>query len=465
MKVTNIKGIDEGWYSMKTKGKIITLFTLFALLIAMWSPSLLGNKTALAKNGEGASTIAGIPVADLTNEEIIQVLDAKIASFKNAPVIVSGAGVEKEIDTSLFTFDVQATVNAYEEQASKPWYAFWKETPVVHIPLQVTPANQVKSLIEEITIWNTDETYNQVVADVGYLKGQVIANVKDLSILEEERLALSIEQIPADAVGVGELASMLNDFVIAPNQNISLLTAFGSFADTANQPAQDFVASVVYHTILQTNYKIVERHSQNKIPAYLEAGIEATVSKPLNRDLRFINQTENASKYTATIENGSFKLELKTQVATATAIPRVETDKIISPKSITRYSQNLAYYQQQILQPGVEGKRVLVYRAVTENGSTKDELISRDYYPAINRIIVKSSREPIAPSTPTDTNGTTGTTTTPDNDLTIDLNGDGLPDTPVDNSYVDPIDGGYPAPGQTLPNGSYYDKGGNLITP
>lgn len=446
---------------MTIKLKIFTLFALVALLLTMWLPNLVVNEKVYAKDEGAGSTIAGIPVANLNNEEIMQVLEEKIASFKKSPIIVRGAGVEKEIDISLFTFDVQSTVNAYEEKTSKPWYAFWKDTPVVHIPLQVTADNRVKALIEEMTIWNIDETYNQTLSDVGNLKSEIDAKVKDLTALEEERLALSIEKIPADAVGVNELASMLNDFVVAPNQNISLLKAFGSFADTTNQAALDFVASLVYHTVLQTNYKIVERYSQNKVPAYLEAGIEATVNKELNRDFRFINESKNASKYTATVEDGSLKLELKTQVADVTAVPRVETDKFVNPKLITRYSPKLAYYQQQVLQVGKEGKRVLVYRVISENGSTKDELISRDYYPAVNRIILKSSRAPLSPTTPTDS----GTTPDPNTDLSVDLNGDGLPDNTDTQTTVDPTDAGYPAPGQTLPDGSYYDKGGNLVTP
>lgn len=443
---------------MKIKMKIVALCMLTAVLLAMWLPNLIVGQTAFAEDAEGGSTIAGVDVSDLKGDNLIEAVQVAVTNWTTEPVIVSGGGVETTIDPALFSFNVQTTIDSYNEQVSKPWFAFWEKKPVVHIPLQVTVDEQVKRQIEAVALWKTDDTYNQVLLEVSYLKEhEVEATVVDLSILEAERIALSMETVPADAIGVDELAAMLNDLVISPKQSISLLQKFGAFADATNQQAQDFVASVVYHTLLQTDYEILERHSQNRIPSYLQAGIEATVNKALQQDLQFISHSDVPSKYKATVEGGSFKLELTAQVANVSATPRVVKDKIVKPKLITRFSPDLAYGGQKVVQTGEEGLRVLVYRSITENGSTRDELVSRDYYPAINRIILKSSRELV---TTTDTSG--NPTTPTDNELDIDLNGDGIPDSADDTG---PSDTDNLEPGQTLPDGSYYDKGGNLVTP
>lgn len=157
----------------------------------------------------------------------------------------------------------------------------------------------------------------------------------------------------------------------------------------------------------------------------------------------------------------------------------------IAPRIINRYSEDLPVGQQQLIQEGSNGMRVVVTRIISESGSTTEEQISRDYYAPTNRIVLLSARQP---ATTTDTTGTTdgsvvpnvntdgtstqipGTTdpnvnTNPnsvpntnqnqnqDSDTQIDLDNNGLPDMPTNEDENE------------LPDGSYYDKGGNLITP
>ncbi len=107
------------------------------------------------------------------------------------------------------------------------------------------------------------------------------------------------------------------------------------------------------------------------------------------------------------------------------------------------------------IQKGEQGLRVSVYRVM----DGIEELVSRDYYPPVNRILLKSSRQQ-------QTQGSTAT----DPDLQIDLNGDGLADVgtndetkneTIDETELEVDENGNPI----LPPGSYYDKGGNLITP
>lgn len=445
---------------MKKNVSFITVVTLIAVLLAVLLPNLIVNQTVFAK-GE-SSTIAGIDVSGLKEEELVSAIQDAVTKWTSEPIIVTGGGMEVSIDPSILTFDVQGTIESYKVQVEKPWYAFWRKTPIIHIPLQVTASEELKSQIENVSQWKFDETYNQVIAKASYLKGhEVEAVVEDLSFLEEERIALSMETIPKDAIGVADLVSMLDNLVINPDQTVSLLETFGQYADVANQEAQDFVASLVYHTVLQTDYEIIERSSQKRVPTYLQAGFEASVDKSQKLDLQFVNHSEQPSKYSATIEGSTLKLELTAQVAEVTATPRVRKDKIVKPKIITRYSPKLLLTQQKVIQNGEEGLRVFVYRSISKNGSLEEELVSRDYYPPVNRIVMKSSREPI---TTTGTASPTPSTTT-DSDLQMDLDGDGLPDENSTGSNLPPSSADNLKPGEKLPDGSYYDKGGNLVKP
>lgn len=99
--------------------------------------------------------------------------------------------------------------------------------------------------------------------------------------------------------------------------------------------------------------------------------------------------------------------------------------------------------------------RVSVYRVL----DGVEELVSRDYYPPVNRILLNSSNQ-LQTQQPTET----------DPNLQMDLDGDGLADVEssddvegeiINENELEVDENGNPI----LPPGSYYDKGGNLITP
>lgn len=428
---------------MKGKLKIVTLCVLFVAVVVMWLPNYkLTEKKVSAQDNTAKSTIAGIVVTDLEGDDLTKKVQTAVSEWSSSPVVLSGGGNQVVIDAALFTFDVQGTIATYEQQVEKPWYAFWEKTRTVQLPLIVTADPQVKTMIDNILLWKADETYQHVLSQVAYLKGhEMQATVTDLSVFETERIALSLEPIPETATGVKELATMLDDFMISPGQTVSLLQIFGSLTESANQQALDFVSSVVYHTVLQTNSEILQRHSQKKIPDYLEAGIEATINQSKQQDLQFVSRANEPLKYKVTFEKNNLKLELTAQVAVASAQPRVEVDKIVKPKLITRYSKELAINKQKVVQQGKEGLRVIVYRFMND-GSGKDEIVSRDYYPAINRIIMKSA---LAPA---EEGAVTG------EDTIIDLNGDGIADDPatIDEQVED------------VTEENTFDKGGNEVT-
>ena len=145
---------------------------------------------------------------------------------------------------------------------------------------------------------------------------------------------------------------------------------------------------------------------------------------------------------------------------------QVREKQEVLPRTIYRYSNELAPNKEQLLQEGKPGMRVSVYRQTSDKAGPfeKEELISEDYYPPVHRVILKSSIEPEI-------------STTPDPDLAIDMNGDGLPDVNEETSNTNsPNPAGDSEKEQSniipstsegdsdeLPEGSYYDKAGNII--
>ena len=416
------------------------------------------SKTAYADNGGNGSTIAGVNVEGLDKEEIEKALQKEVKEWIKTPILVSDGAIEMEIDSNQLEFDFNSTISNYESQTDKPWYLFWESDRVVHLPLQVLPNDEIKNEIASIGTWNADETYNQLLAQASYLKDHEInATVNDSSLYENERLALTIGEIPEDAAGIYELSESLNNLVINPGESFSFLEHTGEATSVANSEGINFVASLLYSAVLQTEYELLERHSQKTVPPYLELGMEAAIDIYSNKDLKFYNQSEYPAKIKTSTEGNSMKLEITSDEKVKEVLVQVEKE-IIQPRIIERYSDELPIGSEELIQEGNSGYRIEVYRTISESGSAEEEVVSRDYYAPTNRIVLKSSRQPITAanddnSTPNTANETSKTTENDDPDLEIDIDGDGLPDLEA------------PKDEDKLPPGSYYDKGGNLVTP
>lgn len=111
----------------------------------------------------------------------------------------------------------------------------------------------------------------------------------------------------------------------------------------------------------------------------------------------------------------------------------------------------------KLIQEGKQGLRVTVTRTISKNGDERIQEISRDYYPPKNRIVLNSARQPVSEGSGVmEEQGNQAGFNLVEN---VDLDGDGLPyyddRYEVENHHFE--DG--------LPPGSYYDKGGNLVTP
>jgi len=439
---------------MKTYIKIISLFLVIVLIVGFFVPSFVLNDTVFAKEGPGSSTIGGIEINDVKTSDLATTLQNAISEWQGAEMEVVSEGISKTIDPKQFVFDTSAAIAQYEMLTKKPWYAFWQKEKIVHIPIPVTVNEVITQQIDEAGIWDTDKTLQKLILQASYLKEhKVEAVINEDSMQTEERIAFQIAELPANSQGVAKIIPLLNDVNLVPNQSISLLTLLGEQVGVVNDAGLDFVASMLYSVILQTDYEILERHSQEINPSYLQQGIEADINAALVKDLQFINRSEQLGKMKASMEGNQLKIEVFAAAKDKDITVRVSKDKIVKPRIIYRYSEDLKAGQERVEQEGKEGSRVEVYRSIVENGATEEQFISRDYYAPQNRIVTRSSQEPVTITTPTQNVGA-GTS---DPDLEVDLDGNGLPDvkpsTPEETKQED---------GPEIVYG-YYDKGGNFV--
>ena len=230
---------------MKIKMKILFLLVMSCLLIYIVSP-LNGLQIRAFANNSEISTIGGIPVGDLSEEEIRTVLTNEIASWQSESIVVAGGGVSIHIDPTQIQYNIDETIAQYIEQTDKSWIAFWQNKPVVHIPLILVPNEQIKQQIATQPFWESDATYSNVMLNASYLRNHEIeAVVSKFTSIDNERIAVSIMEVPATVSGIQAIVDELNDVIIQSGEEFSLLAQLDSLLGSASRESINFTASVL----------------------------------------------------------------------------------------------------------------------------------------------------------------------------------------------------------------------------
>lgn len=451
---------------MREIRKTIVLVVLTSFLFYLWSGNfpLLQQQVSAESEGSGSS-VGGHQVEALDREEIISLLNSKILEWKQNPILLTGNNTDITLNSEWFTFNVESTVDQFENQVSTPWYAFWESEPTVHLPLQVEMSPELIEIIEDNSHLDTEATLQIIKNHVEVLSLEPIETVAlDMSLFQADRIAFDIEEISINTGNLTEIILALNEKVIGSGEIFSLNQNMEGINLGASKETINFVASLIYSTILQTNFEILERHSQGEVPSYLEPGIEANINT--TKDLKFINTNNSPATLKVSTKDTSLLIEIYSIPMDTETKYQVREKQEVLPRTIYRYSTELAPNKEQLLQKGKPGMRVSVYRQTSDKAGPfeKEELISEDYYPPVHRVILKSSIEPEI-------------STTPDPDLAVDMNGDGLPDVneePSNTNSPNPAGDSEKEQSNTipstsegdsdeLPEGSYYDKAGNII--
>ena len=444
---------------MRRKKLVVILGIVALLALIIVAPFTNIFEKAYASD---SSTIAGVSVGSLSEDEIRTTLSDAIANWSQNPPQIEGGGASLTIDPAVIEFDIDATLAIYDSLTSKAWYAVWESKNPVHIPIEVKGLDALKNEIENMGAWNVEETFALALQHITNLKSEPVeAIVQDTSILEAERLTFIIQEIPETAKEVYDIAQILDGSVIGIGESFSLLEAVGSLADNSNVEGLSFVASLLYHNALHTNTVITERHAQPEIPTYLEPGLEAYINPATSKNLSFTNDSSVPLKLKLTVEGQKLKAEVYSSAKTSSVSVQVTQSGEVKPRTIVRYTDDLSVGSQRLLQEGEKGARVTVFQTI--DGFEKQ--ISRDYYPPKNRIIVKSSRVPAASSGTGSNNDNGGTspngTPTDDGDDTLDLDNNGLPDINQGKGNEPKVD----KDGNVIyPDGTTTNKSGDVIT-
>ena len=317
-----------------------------------------------------------------------------------------------------FQFDVNQSVEQYLDKADVPWYAFWKRSQEVHQPLVVTLSDRLVTAIDADTAYDMNSSIEELKLKASVLSTEPIQLVgSSVTTADMERVGFVNVQTGLPAAELNTVVELLNQKSLPSQEIFSLIEALEQGATPISEQTANFVASMLYITVLQTEFDLVERHSQGMVPSYTTLGLEAMVSEKLNRDLKFKNTFDTPVIIQASNSAGTFLIEFLTLNPDSTTSYEVGSREEIEPKRIERLVADLAYGRERQVETGRSGWRVVTYRTITSDSGSFEtqEIVARDYYPPVNEVFEVSAKEaPLASPTDgtgTDTGSGTGTGT------------------------------------------------------
>ncbi|MCZ8536179.1 VanW family protein [Paenisporosarcina quisquiliarum] len=296
------------------------------------------------------------------------------------------------------------------------------------------------------------------------------------------------------SAGIRNLMTALNGYTINPKSTFSMLE-FIETNDLGILTEQDLtiVASILYASVLQTNFGVDERSIGPVISTEVPLGFEASINRDLGVDFVFTNP--NATGFTINLNGVGTGLN-----ASLTGFPFVyQYETTISdkqeflPKIIKQFSSFVEPNTVRVKTKGENGVQVAVYKNISSDSTiieTKE--VSMDFYPPVHKVEIHplTVTSPEASSgngkstdgsgNPTDgstgTTGNSGTTTDgsngqPSTGTGTDTGTSGGTGTTGDGSSTggssDTNDGSTSGTGSNDEDDSepQYDKGGNIIPP
>lgn len=141
---------------------------------------------------------------------------------------------------------------------------------------------------EELSEWPNHidkvKTIDNIETTASYLGEHNIQAVLTEANEQNDVMAEASWNIPKDYIFLDELVEELNGKKITPGNSFSFLQQVANEVSYFREDDGNFIVSMLYSLLLQTNVEIIERHSQRVIPAYSKAGIEAKVSQTDDKD-------------------------------------------------------------------------------------------------------------------------------------------------------------------------------------
>lgn len=154
------------------------------------------------------------------------------------------------------------------------------------------------------------------------------------------------------------------------------------------------ISSTLYNSVLMSNLKIVERRNHQFVTSYVPAGRDATVVYGMT-DFKFKNTRKYPIRIMASAQNGIATVSIYGIKEENEYTFTFSTRTVASIPFTTKYIEDgtLPAGTEKVKQKGANGLKTETYMTKMLNGKViSTELLSKDTYDAMTRIILKSTK-------------------------------------------------------------------------
>jgi len=152
-------------------------------------------------------------------------------------------------------------------------------------------------------------------------------------------------------------------------------------------------ASALYNAVLLADLEITERHRHTWAPPYVPPGRDAAVAQ-YTIDLRFRNPYPWPVRLRAVIGEDALGFRVLGRQQGPMAAVATEPLSIVDPIEVMRVDERVRPGRRVLVTRGQPGVRVAVYRVPLHGPEAgRRELVSRDHYPAKNRLVKVAKEE------------------------------------------------------------------------
>ena len=155
------------------------------------------------------------------------------------------------------------------------------------------------------------------------------------------------------------------------------------------------VSSTLYNAVLYANLEIIERSNHYFETSYVDPGRDATVSWG-TVDFKFKNNRTYPIKIEAVSKNGVTKISIKgiEEEKEYEVVIQSKVTSIVNKTTKYKEDSSLEVGVEEIEQEGHNGCTSETYKILKINGAVvSNELISTDYYHALEQIVIKGTRK------------------------------------------------------------------------
>jgi len=288
-----------------------------------------------------------------------------------------------EIPVEIIEYDVDSTLEQMVRGAENPIYA-----KVSKDGLRTILSQQFSSIVfsdedvTEIALSVENELENGIMPARIYISDSLNENIPSTQV------SSSSIKIPEVSSAVQKVMDSLNGTEIHSFSTFSLLDYIkaNNFGYISNDDLT-LIASLLYTTILKTNFIVDERNIGVRLHKDVALGYEAAINQELSIDFMFTNP----NKTTFTLQTNESSNVLTVSLL---GMPFIYTYEVnaspvtyYNPRKVIQFSAFVSSGSIEVLEEGISGHEVNIIKSIFEGtNEILNNEVSEDYYGPVHRI-------------------------------------------------------------------------------